>query len=85
LIIDGLFASCPQLELKVSNRLVMGMLLMKKGRSPCQGMDLSAEGGREVGAHRLESNIPSKKANMFRKMFDHFCCAKMFKWGLTFL
>jgi hypothetical protein len=78
LIIEGLFASRLQLELTVSNQLVLGMLLMNKGWSPCLGMDLSAGGGK-AGAHRLESNIPSKKAKLFRKMFEHFCHAKMFR------
>jgi hypothetical protein len=35
------------------------------------------EGGGETGAHRLESNTPRNKAKMFRKMFEHFCHAKI--------
>ncbi len=27
---------------------------------------------------------PGKWQNMFRKMFEHFCHAKMFKWGHFF-
>jgi hypothetical protein len=50
-------------------------------------MDLSAKGGAKLahlGAHRLESNIPSNKAKMFRKIFEHFCHAKMFRWDEHF-
>jgi hypothetical protein len=27
---------------------------------------------------------PAKRQKMFRKMFEHFCNAKMFRWGRTF-
>jgi hypothetical protein len=41
--------------------------------------------GGEAGAHRLESNTPRKMAkNNVKKLFEHFCHAKMFRWGRTF-
>jgi hypothetical protein len=55
-----------QLELRVSTLLVMLMPLMNKERSPCWGMDFSAEGG-EAGAHRLQSNTTWKKAENVQK------------------
>jgi hypothetical protein len=84
LIIDGLFASRPQLELTVSNRLVMGMLLMNKGRSPCWAMDLFAEGGGKLAHIGWNRTYPAKRQKMSRKMFEHFCHVKMFRWGRTF-
>jgi hypothetical protein len=51
---------------------VMGMLPMNKGRSPCWGMDLSAKGGGEAGAHRLESNIQQKGKKYSEKCLNIF-------------
>ncbi len=55
----------------------MGMLLMNKERSPCWGMDFSAEGGGKLAHIGWNQIHPGKWQNMFRKMFEHFCHAKI--------
>ncbi len=71
-----------QLELRVSTLLVMGMPQMDKGRSPCWGMNFSAEGGGgEAGAHRLESNTPRKMAKNVQKNVWTFLSCKNVQMG----
>jgi hypothetical protein len=47
-------------------------------------MDLSAEGRGELAHIGWNQIHPGKWRKMFRKMFEHFCHAKMFRWGRTF-
>ncbi len=41
------------------------------------------QGGGEL-AHIGWNQIYPAKQKVFRKMFEHFCHAKMFRWGQTF-